>query len=63
MGVSFMEQESPKETVIQNFCFGHPPKSHSVRIYVAIVSFSEIAMNVTEIQSHDQAIHISLSQQ
>ena len=62
MGVTFMEQKLLKQTVIQNFCFGHPLKSHSVKMYVAIVSFLETAMNNTELQFGGQEIHINFLQ-
>ena len=63
MAVTFMEQKLLKQTVIQSFCFGHPLKSHSVKMYVAIVSFLETAMNNTELHFSGQEIHISCSQQ
>ena len=57
-----MDQQSPKKTMIQNFFFGHPQKSHSIKVYVAIVSFLETAMNNTELHFDGQEIHISFSQ-
>ena len=50
MGVTFKEQNLLKQTVIQTFCFGRPLKSHLAKMYVAIVSFLETAMNNTELQ-------------
>ena len=46
--------------MIQNFCFGHHSQSHLVKIYVAIVSRLETAMNNTELQLNGQEIHISI---
>jgi len=63
MGVTFKEQNLLKQTVIQTFCFGRPLKSHLAKMYVAIVSFLETAMNNTELHSSGQEIHISCSQQ